>query len=105
MKKFLFGLLAALTFAASAGGQDYIARQGADSLVVHADIPCPAEIRRLARQHGAPDDAKFMAATAKVGGQTYRGCWSRAGEAVFIVYEDGDFGVVPHAAFKPLQNI
>jgi nickel-dependent lactate racemase len=106
MKKYLLGLLMALaSIPAFAGDIDYIARQGADTIVVHASIPCPAPIRAVATQHGAPLDAKFLAATATVDGQKYNGCWSRVGDVVFVVYEDGDFGVISHAMFKPLQNI
>jgi len=35
-----------------------------------------------------------------VQGQTFKACWTVEGEAAFLLYEDGDHGLIPLADFK-----
>jgi hypothetical protein len=104
LKRSFLGLVG-LVMVFPAFAEDWVARQGADAVVVHEKQPCPKAIRDLADQQGAPKDSLWLAATATVGGEKYKACWNRQGNAVFLVYEDGDIGVIPHDYFTPLKEI
>jgi hypothetical protein len=34
-------------------------------------------------------------------GQRYQACWRMMGNAAYLVYEDGDQGIIPAAELKP----
>jgi hypothetical protein len=95
--------LAAILVAAGPAFGDVVATIGGDSIRLTGN-PCTNE---TVLQH-VPAEArdKFMAASAIVGGHSFTGCWRpyRKGE-VHLVYEDGDEGIMPLAAFKSSPGI
>ena len=89
----LAAFVAAPTFA-----QTLVARQGDDSVRL-SDAACQSELvlgRLEAQQH-----EEFHAATAVFQGQTFQACWRAMGTVAFLVYEDGDQGVIPLQELKP----
>lgn len=91
-------LLCAALVAVPAFADDLVARQGEDSVRL-AEAPCTSE--RVLGQLPASMHGDFRAASAVVGGQTFTACWRLAGNAAFLVYEDGDQGVIPMDELKP----
>lgn len=86
------------TLAAPSFAQDLIARQGDDSVRLSEDA-CRSELV-LARLE--PDTAKeFRAASAVFQGQRFQACWRMMGNAAYLVYEDGDQGIIPAHELKP----
>lgn len=84
--------------AAPAFAQDLIARQGNDSVRLSEDA-CQSE---LVLNRLEPAIAKeFRAASAEFQGQTYQACWRVMGNAAYLIYEDGDQGVIPVQELKP----
>jgi len=84
---------AAPTFA-----QDLIARQGDDSVRL-SEAACSSQLvlgRLEAGQH-----EEFHAATAVFQGQNFVACWRAMGNVAFLMYEDGDQGVIPLQELKP----
>ena len=83
---------------APALAQELVARDGDDSVRL-ADAPCKSEtvLSRL-EPHIRGD---FKAASAVVQGQTFVACWREMGNAAYLVYEDGDQGIIPMRDLKP----
>jgi hypothetical protein len=95
-------LAAALAVAALASAptfaQDLVARQGNDSVRL-SEAACASELvlgRLEAGQH-----EEFHAATAVFQGQNFVACWRAMGNVAFLLYEDGDQGVIPLQELKP----
>lgn len=91
---------------ASLAHADSIARSG-DNWVRIAATPCEAA-QVVQHIEAAGDDPKdFRAASARVGGQEFVGCWRPdfANRMVYMRYEDGDDGFVPFDDLKPMQGI
>lgn len=96
---FLPVLCAALlgTAAAQAQTQDLVVNEGADS-IRFTDAACSSEavLNRI-----EPDARSlFRTASATLQGQRYTACWSIVSTAVYLVYEDGDQGLVPVSKLK-----
>lgn len=73
------------------------AHQGGDSLLL-LDAPCT---NAKVLEHAADlDVSKLRAAQASLGGVTYEGCWQGFDDAVGVVYEDGDRGLIPMQFFE-----
>jgi hypothetical protein len=91
-------LCAAALAAAPALAGDLVARLGSDTIRL-ADEPCTSQsvLGLLEPQF----QSAYKAASAVVQGQTFSACWRTAGQAVHLVYEDGDQGFVPLAELKP----
>ena len=85
------------TFAVAASAQDLIARQGDDSVRLSEDA-CKSELV-LSRIDG--DGSEFHAASAVFQGQRFQACWRMMGNAAYLVYEDGDQGIIPASELKP----
>lgn len=88
---FLTALCTALSPLPALAG-DLVANQGTDVIRL-SEAACTNEavlnrIEPEARQH-------FRAAWATVQGQKYQACWGPLPTAVYLIYEDGDQGVVP----------
>ena len=47
----------------------------------------------------------FRAATAVVSGKTYAACWRPTGDRVYLIYEDGDEGLVPVRQLRPELSV
>ena len=91
-------LLCAALVAVPALADDLVARQGDDSVRL-AETPCTSE--QILAQLPAGMHGEFKAASAVVEGKTFAACWHAAGNAAFLVYEDGDQGVIPMDELKP----
>ena len=97
MKYLLAALL--LLFSCNVGAENAIARDGRDEMVI-TDEPC-VNAKILAH---VPDQFRkaMSAGRAKLDGVVYPMCWTiRADGMVIAVYEDGEAGMLPAAAFKP----
>lgn len=92
-------LFAAVVGLAGAGAQaqDLVVNEGQDSIRL-TDAACSnaAVLQRIA----PAERALFRTASATLQGQRYTACWSRVSTAVYLVYEDGDQGLVPVARLK-----
>ena len=44
---------------------------------------------------------EFRAASAVFQGQRFQACWRMMGNAAYLIYEDGDQGVIPASELKP----
>jgi hypothetical protein len=89
--------LAAALLAASPAMADVIARSGEDSVRLTQN-PCQIT-EHQAFPTGIPEE--FRAASAVVSKKLYVACWAlRMDGQVFLIYDDGDAGLVPVSLFK-----
>ena len=99
MKAFALAVAVAAAFAAAPTfAQDLVARQGNDSVRL-SEAACASKLvlgRLEAGQH-----EEFHAATAVFQGQNFVACWRAMGNVAFLMYEDGDQGVIPLQELKP----
>lgn len=86
------------TFAVASSAQELIARQGEDSVRL-SDAACKSELVLSRLEPGQADE--FRAASAVFQGQRFQACWRMMGNAAYLVYEDGDQGVIPASELKP----
>jgi hypothetical protein len=91
-------LLGLLSFPAYA---DRIARQGNDWVRI-TDKPCTNEA--VVKHLQAPAE-KFGEAVAQFNGQPYHACWISFRGGVYLVYEDGDQGIVPDQHLKDVMEL
>ena len=97
MKAAVFCVLAACAVAPTFA-QDLVARQGDDSVRLSEEA-CKSE---LVLSRLSPTQAgEFRAASAVFQGQRFQACWRIMGNAAYLVYEDGDQGVIPVHELKP----
>lgn len=77
------------------------ARQGDDWVRIF-DSPC-VSAETLAR---IPEQSRntFSKAQGSFSGQKYFGCWRKMGDSVYIMWEDGDQGIVPQEDLKPVPE-
>lgn len=89
--------LAALA-AAPSFAQELVARQGDDSVRL-SDSQCTSQpvLNRL--EPGT--SGQFRAASAVFQGKKFQACWRMVGNAAYLVYEDGDQGLIPANELKP----
>jgi hypothetical protein len=74
-------LCAALVAAAAPSfADDLVARRGSDT----------ARLTDAAQARPA-----FRAALVEVQGQTFQACWGTTGDAIYLLFEDGDEGLIP----------
>jgi hypothetical protein len=90
-------LCAAGLMATPAMSAELVAYNGGDSVRL-SDSPCSNEqvLSRIKPQMRAA----LRDASATVQGQPYKACWMAAGGTAHLLYEDGDYGVIPMADFK-----
>lgn len=96
---FLPVLCAALltTTALAARANDLVVNEGTDSIRLSEAACNNQAVLNLIE----PDArALFRTASATLQGQRYTACWSVVSTAVYLVYEDGDQGLVPVAKLK-----
>lgn len=84
--------------AAPAFAQDLVARQGDDSVRL-SEAACKSELVLSRIEPGAA--TQFRAASAVFQGQRFQACWTMMGNAAYLVYEDGDQGIIPATELKP----
>lgn len=90
-------LCAAALLAAPAMADELVAVNGSDSVRL-TDTPCSSEkVLSLLKPQAR---SLLRDASAVVQGQSFKACWVREGEAAFLLYEDGDHGLIPLADFK-----
>jgi hypothetical protein len=82
---------------------DSEARQGAD-WVRTSDKPCTDAAVLPLLQGAGYDLEQWQAARASFGGREFGACWHTVGNVAHLVYEDGDQGIVPLDALKPLRD-
>ena len=98
MKAVVFCAALAAFAAAPSFAQDLIARQGDDSVRLSEEA-CKSQLvlsRLEPSMHG-----QFHAASAFFQGQRFQACWRMMGNAAYLIYEDGDQGVIPASELKP----
>ena len=78
--------------------QDLIARQGDDSVRLSEEA-CKSDLVLSRLEPGIA--AQFHHASAVFQGQRYQACWRMMGNAAYLVYEDGDQGIIPARELKP----
>lgn len=98
MKAVVFCAALATLAAAPAFSQDLIARQGDDSVRL-SDAECKSEL--VLNRIEPAVAGEFRAASAMFQGQRYQACWRMMGNAAYLVYEDGDQGIIPAQELKP----
>jgi hypothetical protein len=86
-------LCAALVAAAAPSfADDLVARRGADTARL-TDAACTNE--QVLQQIQAQARPAFRAALVEVQGQTFQACWGTTGDAIYLLFEDGDEGLIP----------
>jgi hypothetical protein len=78
--------------------QELVARQGDDSVRL-SDSECKSELVLSRIEPGQASE--FHAASAVFQGQRFQACWRMVGNAAYLVYEDGDQGIIPADELKP----
>jgi hypothetical protein len=98
MKAVVFCAALATLAAAPVFAQDLIARQGDDSVRLSEEA-CKSD---LVLSRLEPGDIKdYHAASAVFQGQRFQACWRMMGNAAYLIYEDGDQGIIPAQELKP----
>lgn len=95
-------LVAVLLAAGPAVAGDLVARVGNDSVRL-TEAPCENAVvlgRLEASQH-----EDFHAASAVFQGQQFLACWRRMGSVAFLMYEDGDQGLISLQELHPALDI
>jgi hypothetical protein len=98
MKALVFCAALATVAVAPAFAQELVARQGDDSVRL-SDAACKSELILSRLEPGMAKD--FRSASAVFQGQRYQACWRMMGNAAYLVYEDGDQGIIPANELKP----
>lgn len=98
MKKLLLSLLTAFATSVYA---DSIATNGRDSVIIQSSA-CPAVVTQHIPAEMQP---RYKSALANIDGTEYLACWTETGGYVFLVFEDGDTGIVSERVFRPLKEV
>jgi hypothetical protein len=99
MKAVVICAAALAAFAAAPSfAQDLIARLGDDSVRLSEET-CKSQLVISRLEPGMADE--FRAASAMFQGQRYQACWRMMGNAAYLIYEDGDQGIIPATELKP----
>jgi hypothetical protein len=99
MKAIVFcAAIAAIAAAPASFAQELVARQGDDSVRL-SDADCTSQLVLSRLEPGTAGE--FHAASAVFQGQKFQACWRMVGNAAYLVYEDGDQGLIPASELKP----
>lgn len=100
MKALVFcaAAVAALAAAPASFAQELVARQGNDSVRL-SDTACTTQSVLNRLEPGT--SGEYHAASAVFQGQKFQACWRMVGNAAYLVYEDGDQGLIPANELKP----
>ena len=98
MKAVVFCAAIATLAAAPVFAQDLIARQGNDSVRLSEEA-CKSELVLSRLEPGLAGE--FHAASAEFQGQRFQACWRMMGNTAYLIYEDGDQGIIPATELKP----
>lgn len=102
MRSKICAALIAASFAVPAFAGERITRMGKDEARFF-DSPC-VSAQTLARIPAA-DRKSFSKAQGIVGGQKFFGCWRPLGNSVYILWEDGDQGIIPNSDIKDVVGL
>lgn len=91
-------LLCAVLAAAPGWARNMVAYEGGSAARL-SDEPCSNE--QVLGQLDTQLRPAFRNASVEVNGQTFSACWGPAGNAVYLLYEDGDEGLIPVHKLKP----
>ena len=86
---------------APAFAEDLVARQGNDTVRLAA---APCESKQVLGRLEPKEHREYKAASAVFQGQNFVACWRDMGNVAFLVYEDGDQGIIPMAELKSELN-
>lgn len=104
MKKILAFVLLLVTAScgALAPAASYRATDGANYAVI-TDTACAnaAVLAHIA----AEAQPLFRAARVVIGGKQYAACWRHRNDAVLLIYDDGDAGLLPKSVFRQETEI
>jgi hypothetical protein len=64
-----------------------------------SDADCTSQLVLSRLEPGTAGE--FHAASAVFQGQKFQACWRMVGNAAYLVYEDGDQGLIPASELKP----
>ena len=94
-------VLAALAFAPAMAGE-LVSHDGDDTIRL-AEGECTSEsvLSKLPPELRA----QFRAASAVLQGRSFAACWHITPRGAHLIYEDGDEGLVPFDALKPLLSV
>ena len=98
MKAAVFCAALATFAVAPSFAQDLIARQGDDSVRL-SDAACRSELVLSRIEPGT--STEYRSASAVFQGQRFQACWRMMGNAAYLVYEDGDQGIIPASELRP----
>jgi hypothetical protein len=76
---------------------DMVFQDGGDRLILR-ESACPLADK-------LPKEIPFRKADGLVSGKPYIGCWVEQNGTVFLVWEDGDQGMLPTDAFKEYNGV
>jgi hypothetical protein len=100
MKKYVFGLILAL--AGLSASADLVSRHDKDFVILRDTAgSCPAAIQEKINPEQV---GRFKRADVQIEGKDYVACWAEASGAVFLIYDDGDQGLLPLNLFEPYQG-
>lgn len=92
-------ICAALLCVAGPAMSDMVFRDGKDSVKI-TERACYPEMSGLFHP-----GVEAKAADAEIGGKQFRACWVEMNGLAVLIYEDGDQGMIPMGAFKPVASI
>jgi hypothetical protein len=102
LKKFLLAATMALA-ALSAFATTYVADDGhGNSVLAYTDQPCSPKVLALLAKD-APAD-QLHRAKARIEGKDYEACWAQVEDKVIVIYDDGDYGVLPSHLFHAVKD-
>lgn len=98
----LFVAAAAVFFPPAASADSYMAKSGNDKIVITGE-KCPASVAK----HIKPEHiGQFRLAHVMLNNKLFVACWTMAEpQTIFVMYEDGDTGQIPVAAFELVKSI
>lgn len=95
-------ILIVLVLATAPALAEKVFAQGGDEIRIF-DSPC-VSVETMNRMP-ANARAGWNKAQGSIGGQRFFGCWREMTGVVYIIWEDGDQGVVPMIGFKEATEI
>jgi hypothetical protein len=95
-------ILLILMLACAPAFADSEARLGNDTVRTYSSACMhPVVLAYIARM---VPQTEFRKAYAVVGGKRYEGCWRPVEGGIHLIYEDGDQGLLPDSAMKPVPE-
>lgn len=82
---------------------DRVFRDPTGQVILRDNVPCPAVVLAHIPEKEVHD--RFSKADTIVDGKPFVACYAESGPAVFLVFEDGDQGVLPQDSFKPYNGV